>query len=178
MIEGIDLRRVRWLANRYARMSPACIDADDLSQIGLMEGLKARSRFDPARTVNFMTYVNRRIEGAMQDSIRTAVVGSRGKGGVVCIISMNDLDPADAKQVATLEASVDDPTEEILDRLAVEVGKLPPREKWLLIARYSEGVTQKELARKLGITEGRLSQIIRAIRETLRLQLCRLWDLP
>lgn len=166
MIEGIDIRRVQWLAHRYARISPNWMDADDLSQIGLMEGLKALRLFDPKRAVKFMTFVNRRIEGAMQDSIRKAVFGSRGKFGPASMISFED---TEVLQLATSDTS--DPTEEMLNKLSIEIEKLTPFEKNILLAHYFKGVTQQALADKIGITAGRISQIMKKIRASLRRRL-------
>lgn len=59
------------LATRLARALPACLDADDLASAGVIGLMDALSRYDPRRGVQFKTYAEFRIRGAMLDEIRS-----------------------------------------------------------------------------------------------------------
>lgn len=59
------------LATRLARSLPACLDADDLASVGVMGLMDALARYDPRRGVQFKTFAEFRIRGAMLDEIRS-----------------------------------------------------------------------------------------------------------
>lgn len=62
---------IHGLANRLARSLPACLDADDLASVGVIGLMDALARYDPGRGVQFKTYAEFRIRGAMLDEIRS-----------------------------------------------------------------------------------------------------------
>ncbi|MBI4443092.1 MAG: FliA/WhiG family RNA polymerase sigma factor [Acidobacteria bacterium] len=66
-----SLPSVRFLANRLAFRLPAHVDKEDLVQVGLIGLIQSASRFDPRRGVQFQTYANRRVQGAMLDYLRS-----------------------------------------------------------------------------------------------------------
>ena len=59
-------------------------------------------------------------------------------------------------------------TAEPLDRLAVELAVLPPRQRAALALRYVEGLSVREIAAALGISEGAVKFHLHAGRERLR----------
>lgn len=59
------------LAHSLARSLPACLDADDLASAGVLGLMDALDRYDPLRGVQFKTYAEFRIRGAMLDEIRS-----------------------------------------------------------------------------------------------------------
>ncbi len=61
-----------------------------------------------------------------------------------------------------------DVTAEPVDRLAVELAVLPPRQRAALALRYVEGLTVREIASALGISEGAVKFHLHAGRERLR----------
>jgi|SRR5579872_1871059 len=61
---------VKSIARNIKRRVPAHIDVDDLVQTGIIGLLEASSRFDPTRPVNFASYANSRITGAILDELR------------------------------------------------------------------------------------------------------------
>ncbi|MBW2107901.1 MAG: FliA/WhiG family RNA polymerase sigma factor [Deltaproteobacteria bacterium] len=62
---------VKLLANRLAMRVPPSVSLDDLISAGIMGLLDAVDRFDPARQVQFKTYAEFRIRGAMLDELRS-----------------------------------------------------------------------------------------------------------
>ncbi|MCK4788044.1 MAG: sigma-70 family RNA polymerase sigma factor, partial [Desulfobacteraceae bacterium] len=61
---------VKLLANRLAMRVPPSVSVDDLTSVGIMGLLDAIDRFDPSRDVQFKTYAEFRIKGAMLDELR------------------------------------------------------------------------------------------------------------
>ena len=66
-----SLPAVQFLAKRLAIRLPAHVDKEDLVQVGLIGLIQSASRFDPRRGVQFETYANRRVQGAMLDYLRS-----------------------------------------------------------------------------------------------------------
>jgi len=61
---------VKLLASRLAMRVPPSVSLDDLVSAGIMGLLDAVDRFDPSRNVQFKTYAEFRIRGAMLDELR------------------------------------------------------------------------------------------------------------
>jgi RNA polymerase sigma factor FliA len=62
---------VQFLAGRMANNLPTWVDTDDLIGAGLLGLLDAVDKFDPSRCVLFKTYAEKRVRGAMLDSLRS-----------------------------------------------------------------------------------------------------------
>jgi RNA polymerase sigma factor for flagellar operon FliA len=62
---------VRTIAARVGQKLPPCVEMDDLVGAGTLGLIDAVDRFDPSRGVQFRTYAERRIRGAMMDHLRT-----------------------------------------------------------------------------------------------------------
>lgn len=65
------LPQVKFIAERLASKLPPSVDRDDLIGAGLLGLLDAVDKFDPARGVQFKTYAEMRVRGAMLDSLRS-----------------------------------------------------------------------------------------------------------
>jgi RNA polymerase sigma factor FliA len=61
---------VQAIASKIKRRLPAHVDVDDLVQTGMIGLLEASSRFDATRMVDFSSYANSRITGAILDELR------------------------------------------------------------------------------------------------------------
>ncbi len=61
---------VRAIASKIKRRLPAHVDVEDLVQTGMIGLLEASSRFDATRMVDFSSYANSRITGAILDELR------------------------------------------------------------------------------------------------------------
>ena len=62
---------VKYLANRMAIRLPPSVSVDDLISSGIIGLLDAIEKFDPSRKVQFKTYAEFRIKGAILDELRT-----------------------------------------------------------------------------------------------------------
>jgi RNA polymerase sigma factor FliA len=68
---------VQAIARKIKRRLPAHVDVDDLVQTGIIGLLEASSRYDASRAVDFSTYANSRITGAILDELRKSDTCSR-----------------------------------------------------------------------------------------------------
>ena len=64
---------VQAIASKIKRRLPAHVDVDDLVQTGMIGLLEASSRFDPSRMVDFSSYANSRITGAINMPSRARI---------------------------------------------------------------------------------------------------------
>jgi len=62
---------VRWIARRIHERLPQHVDMEDLVSAGTLGLLDAFRKFNPARKVQFRSYAQFRIRGAILDSLRT-----------------------------------------------------------------------------------------------------------
>jgi RNA polymerase sigma factor for flagellar operon FliA len=62
---------VKLLANRMAMRLPPSVSVDDLISAGIMGLLDAIEKFDPSKEVQFKTYAEFRIRGAILDELRS-----------------------------------------------------------------------------------------------------------
>ncbi|MFN0087982.1 MAG: FliA/WhiG family RNA polymerase sigma factor [Blastocatellia bacterium] len=65
------LPQVRFIAERLAAKLPPSVDRDDLIGAGVIGLLSAVDKFDPSRDVQFRTYAEMRVRGAMLDCLRS-----------------------------------------------------------------------------------------------------------
>lgn len=70
-------RLVQAIARKIKRRLPAHVDVDDLVQTGVIGLLEASSRYDASRAVDFSTFANSRITGAILDELRKSDSCSR-----------------------------------------------------------------------------------------------------
>ncbi|HZU30469.1 MAG TPA: FliA/WhiG family RNA polymerase sigma factor [Candidatus Angelobacter sp.] len=61
---------VQAIASKIKRRLPAHVDVEDLVQTGMIGLLEASSRYDASRMVDFSSYANARITGAILDELR------------------------------------------------------------------------------------------------------------
>src|SRR5215831_173849 len=61
---------VQAIASQIKRRLPAHVEVEDLAQTGMIGLLEASSRFDASRMVDFSSYANSRITGAILDELR------------------------------------------------------------------------------------------------------------
>lgn len=73
----MQLPLVKRIAFHLMSRLPACVEADDLIQAGLIGLLDAVERFDDSQGAHFETYATQRIRGAMLDELRQSDWASR-----------------------------------------------------------------------------------------------------
>ena len=62
---------IRYIASRLALRLPSHISQDDLVSSGIIGLMDAIQKFDPSKNINFKTYAEFRIKGAMLDELRS-----------------------------------------------------------------------------------------------------------
>ena len=150
------LPMVRRMASRYRRTP---LGAEDALGVGAVALVEAGRRFEHARGVPFAGYAFRRVKWAMQDAAcgRSGARGARPAAEIPC-------DPDVLGETACdLRASRPDGC---LD-LFVSLGRLRCRLRTIVV-QHACGVPHGRIARDLGVTESRVSQLLGIARQRLR----------
>jgi RNA polymerase sigma factor (sigma-70 family) len=182
VVNGIDLDEHAPLllaeAKRVAhRFAAARIRTDDLLGPGWFGLQRAAQRYDPARGVRFSTFAQQHVSWAMLSYLReidpvprqTRLHARQGTGPPVpYTMQLSTLagengrafEPAAREEPSTL----DDQDE--LDRtLAILIRGLKPREEFAVRGYYLHGRTMEDIARDLGVTMARVSQMLVTVRQ-------------
>lgn len=140
-----------------AGMTPNIFEQDDYAQEGTIALHRACLAFAADGKSNFTTYAARAIKNAMLDLLRT----ERSHRRLVEFV-----DPCDLPEYADNDAdSLDDAATHFVRKW---FQGLPLRDRQIIIALFSEGVTQAEAGRRLGITRARVNQIVQRLFADLR----------
>lgn len=209
------LPRINHLANKYAYLGQPVLSKEDLVSAGILGLIEAYHRFDPSKKVNFRTYAEYRIKGAILDEIRKVDIiprSTREKAGEleekirelylklgrmpeeseiaeslgisleeyykllesvkgVSFIDvetlrqkMPDLDSEDLFEFIYVSSKQEDPYEkyalkELQEKLEEALSLLTEKERLVLALYYYEDLNMKEIAKVLGYSEGRISQL-------------------
>jgi RNA polymerase sigma factor (sigma-70 family) len=130
---------------------PPALDVDDLAQAGVVGILMAAPRFNADRGASLRTFTHHRMVGAMRDAIRAAYpLGPAAARRCRC-----EFVPLD--QAATVAGPAVRP--ERLYLLTQLLATLPPRWRFVLEQLYLHGASNVSIARAMGITPGRVSQL-------------------
>ena len=154
---------VRSIAQKLMVTLPASIDRNDLIQVGMIGVCEAMIKFDPSAGASLSTYASIRAKGAMQDELRRLDHLSRGhrdsyEGGDMHVV----ID--DAHDVAA------PPPDSVYALLAEDFDTLDSRLRNIL-ARRLRGDAIIDIAADLGVTESRVSQLVRAGAKKVRTNL-------
>ena len=123
---------VRFLARRIHERLPHHIDVEDLVSAGVIGLMDAFTKFDPAKKVQFRTYAQFRIRGAILDSLRTLDWSPRElrrKGRAVeeairVLTARLGRPPGESEIAAELELSLEEYQELLGDLKGLEIGTL------------------------------------------------------
>jgi RNA polymerase sigma factor (sigma-70 family) len=171
---------VKSTARRFQRRVPPCVTFDDLSSAGMIGLIHAVDRFDQIRGLQFKTYAQHRIWGAMQDFLRAEDPLSRterkrvrdcapaltatGAGNSTANVSLEDIHPRCLAAPGSTSFVV-------RSELRAARGHLSVRENRVVTLLYDLGWQNREVAVELGVNESRVSQIKQRAISKLRLQL-------
>ena len=140
------------VARRIRRSLPNSIDLDEMLSDGALGLLSAAMRFEPARGVPFARFATRYIRGAMIDGVRR-----RRRAPV---------------PVSTCDRAVLDERFDQVDARADAWSTLTlqpdPRRRLMLVLYYFDQLTMKRIGRMLGITEPRISQLMKQSLDSVR----------
>jgi len=167
---------------------PQGVDTADLVSCGVLGLAQAWERYDPERGVAFEAFAVPRVKGAIVDAIRAsdwvprkARQKARLTGEpLTLLVSIDEQRPSEDGDRSTAERLADDsapqPGTDIVEaedrrELMGCMNGLPERERMIVTLHYFQGVQLAEIARSLGVTESRVSQLhtraLRLMRETM-----------
>lgn len=123
---------VRFLARRIHERLPQHVDMEDLVSAGVLGLMDAFAKFDPDKKVQFRSYAQFRIRGAIIDSLRTLDWSPRElrrKGRAVeeairVLTARLGRPPGEAEVAAELELSLDEYQQLLGDLKGLEIGTL------------------------------------------------------
>ena len=118
-------------------------DLDDLIQHGVMIALEQRDHFEPQRDVEFPYFVRQKVFGGMIDMLRHEGVRQRGRAEM----PEEDLEEITA---SAIEIIID---AENRVSLTASIASLPEQERIAVSLFYLEEMTNKEIAKILGVSE-------------------------
>ena len=154
------LTQVHALAKRLRSHVPRCVTLDDLIGAGTIGLIQAVHRFEPSRGRQFATYAKHRIRGAMLDFLREEDPLSRTE-------QLSAHEPrseyAQARRFST----------RVADRVDLDRARkcLSERENRVISLLFDLDWQNRDVAKKLGVNESRVSQIRHAALSKLRARL-------
>lgn len=180
----------RVAAGVFARIRVPQMEWGDFVQNAVVGMLEAMSRFDPDRGVDFMGYAKLRVQGAVFNGVRQYLTGvDRGMTSDRFAQRLEVLnDPDDVSRTDALQGFVDTVAslgvgyllesastpvpqgvpmpageqDQLRKQLLAALERLGDRDRAVLSAHYLNHVPFHEIARSMGLTKGRISQIHRA----------------
>jgi RNA polymerase sigma factor for flagellar operon FliA len=182
-IDGRNEALVMWypmverIAHRVAATYglPPSVDTSDLVSCGVLGLAEAWERFDDSRGVVFEAFAVPRVRGAIIDAIRAAdwvPRKARQKARltgepVAALVSLDGTSSRESDQTIADRLVDDEAPQPGAALLAIEnkaeliaaMDRLPDREKMIVTQYYFEGVQLQQVARSLGVTESRVSQL-------------------
>jgi len=145
---------------------PCFIDVEDLRSAAYLGLVEAANRYNPDFGVCFSTFAYPRINGAIIDYLRNQ--GWMKRGGTCRIISldapMSDNDSYVLRDTIEAKEEITD-QEEILEVISL---KMDNHAKSVLRHYFIDELSMKEVGDKFGVTEGRISQLIKQYKEKIR----------
>lgn len=168
-----NLRLAAHIVKKYQSMEE---DTEDLLSIGTIGLIKAVVTFNPDKSVRLGTYAARCIENEILMYLRTKKkssrevslyepIGTDREGNEIQLFDVIETEGEDAHSKVELKEDI----RMLYQRVEKE---LTPRERTVLKLRYGlyheEEYTQKEIARRLGISRSYVSRIEKGAIEKLR----------
>ena len=179
----------------YRRISIYSLDSEDFVQNAELGLLDAMSRFDPDRGVDFRAYARPRVRGSVFNGLR-AQLSERGVSNDdaryaerLAHMHSGDLDAFDSVVDAIVGLGIgylldnagnagNDDAYAYINRnqtnaaLLQAVTRLPERLRQLITAHYYHHIPFREIAVRMGVTKGRVSQLhhdaLNRLREVMR----------
>jgi RNA polymerase sigma factor for flagellar operon FliA len=178
------------VARRMRVPTGALMGHDDVESAAIIGLIDAVDRYDPDRGVPFEGYAGLRIRGAILDELRRLDERSRGDrqrartvaadtepeiGAYGMTLSLDLLlESGDRDWAAEDDAGDRYEHQDLRMRVESALRCLPPRQREVLVRYYSESLTLRESAQKMGISEARACQLHGRAIQNLRRELAAL----
>jgi RNA polymerase sigma factor (sigma-70 family) len=154
------------LANKLAiekkKSLPSWVSLDDLKSAAYFGLVDAANKFDPERFISFGTYAKWRINGEMLDFIRESCRDTER-----CSISLDEQDENGVSLASKIPQGV--PTENFNEFFEDLTKHLADLDRNILMMYYVEDMSLKEIGGKIGVSESRVSQLLKRSRENVRM---------
>ena len=134
------------LAKKRLRTTPQYIDLSDLISVAYMGLVTAANKFNPVKS-SFITYAYYRINGELCSFIRSEIQARRQHVSI----------EAEDTQGGCLRDILEDRPQSLFESL---VEPLNPLGKQLMMWYYVEQMTMKEIGRKIGVQQPRISKLL------------------
>jgi RNA polymerase sigma factor (sigma-70 family) len=165
-----ELSLARSMASNYRRRLPPHVPLDEMRAIAYSALVEAASRYQDTHGVPFPFYASQIIAGRMRDYVRKSMR-----------TTLLD-DPIPDHLERTLQAPEEDPLRAVFNtqlRSSLEffLACMPLKFETILRWRFLEGLSQKEIAEKLGLTQSGVSYRLTAALHAMRnLMLALEWE--
>lgn len=157
------------LANKLAfqrkKTLPKFIDLEDLRSAAYLGLVEAATRFDPTLGIAFSTFAYPRIFGAIHDWLREQGWMRRGDLTPVLSLDAENAESEDCVLKDTIAAKEEEDTEENFEVITL---KLDAQAKAVLRHYFIDEYSMKEVGDKFGVSESRISQLIKAYKADIR----------
>jgi len=146
------------------------LDLEDIVQEGRLGAIKAAKRFDPTRGVQFITFAAYSIRAGMREAVGKGLIPTpRGQKSVpVSLLDSQQLGSLEAFDQSDLTEDLE--KQDLLERALVQINKLPVARASLLL-RYANGETLAEIAKDMGFSRQRASQILKECTTRIRAEM-------
>lgn len=153
------------IVKNFLSRVPANVQAGDLFSAGSLALWEASTKYAHLDDLSFERYAWVRVRGAIVDELRQAGWYSQKKGKRV-VLSLEDFEDWENLLVDIPE----DPAEEITRRQLAPIlfAELPSRHKWVLENYYLKRRKMKDIGEELGVTEARISLIIKSVKQRIK----------
>jgi RNA polymerase sigma factor (sigma-70 family) len=164
------------LANKLAfqrkKSLPKCIDIEELKSAAYLGLTEAANRFKPELGLSFTTFAYPRIRGAIIDYLRE--LGWDKRSNSIQVVSLDAPDDEGHSLADAVPAKAKkDEGKDVLDFISVRFGK---QVETVLRNYFIDEMSMKEVGQKFGVSEGRISQLIKQYKDRIREQ-CDLCEL-
>lgn len=157
------------LANKLAyqkkRSLPAFVDVEELVSAAYLGLVEAANRFDPVKGIAFSTFAFPRISGAINDHLRSQWRASRANAQPLVSLDQSAGDATALRDTIEARPEKADRVEELFDEI---VSNCDDDAKNVLRLYYIEETPMKEVGRRMGVSESRISQLIKGYKTSIR----------
>ena len=157
---------VRHVVGKVAPRAIVGVDREDLISAGVLGLVRAARRYDPDHPAEFKTFAYACIRGAVLEELRRRrkAKAARTPDGWSSVVSLQELTEEGTSGLSRRAESAPTPDQqaeqnESLALLTEAIDELPRRERVTLVLYAERHLTLKQIARVLGVTEGRASQL-------------------
>ena len=154
------------MAFKIARSCPRHVSVDELKSAAYFGLVDASRRYDPTILGAFGPYARKRIWGELVDCVRSVTWGKKGhKKRVTSADFSDESDPHYEDLIGESEAEEQICSAEFFQKLTSNVSSVA---RDIIFMYHVESLTMKAIGQRVGLSIGRVSQILSASIEQIR----------